>query len=198
MSIVGLALFARVIHGAGLSLTPAGIAVALGLLGGSALGLGAGFLGGWYGEITMRCLDVLLAIPPLLLSPALITALGSGTVNVAIAVGLSTAANFARATRDETLRVCRSGFVEATSSPGRRLLSDPRAPRPVTRPGRAALHRDPRDLRPSSRQPVPRSAHVRGVADFAESHSGAGDPHCAQWAALLEWPGRVVLRAQDR
>ena len=53
----------------------------------------------------MRSTDVLLAIPGLLLSLAVVTALGFGTLKVAIAVGVAEVATFARVMRAEVLRV---------------------------------------------------------------------------------------------
>jgi peptide/nickel transport system permease protein len=115
---LGRDLFARVVHGSSLSLLATLTAVSVALLLGSTLGLVAGFLGGWIDDAIMRVVDVLLAIPGLLLSLALVTALGFGTVNVAIAVGVATAANFARVMRSEVLRVRSGVFVEAARISG--------------------------------------------------------------------------------
>ncbi|WP_047222560.1 ABC transporter permease [Protofrankia coriariae] len=115
---LGRDLFARVVHGAALSLRTTMIAVAVGLVAGSAIGLVTGFAGGPADEIIMRVVDVLLAIPSLLLSLALVTALGVGTVSVAVAVGVPTVANFARVMRAETLRLRGAVFVEAARCAG--------------------------------------------------------------------------------
>jgi len=115
---VGRDLFTRVVHGAGRSLEASGIAVALGLLVGTAIGLIAGFAGRWVDELLMRLVDVLLAVPALLLSLALVTALGFGTVKIAIAVGIGTVAAFARVMRAEVLRVRTSTYVEAARACG--------------------------------------------------------------------------------
>jgi len=115
---VGRDLFARVVHGAGRSLQATGIAVAVGLVAGSAIGLLAGYLGRWVDELLMRLVDVLLAVPALLLSLALVTALGFGTVKIAVAVGVGTVAAFARVMRAEVLRVRASTYVEAARACG--------------------------------------------------------------------------------
>lgn len=115
---LGRDLFARVVHGTALSLTATVLAVVIGLAAGSAIGLLAGFLGGLVDDVLMRVVDVLLAIPALLLSLALVTALGFGTVQVAVAVGVAAIANFARVMRSEVLRVRRSAFVEAATASG--------------------------------------------------------------------------------
>jgi peptide/nickel transport system permease protein len=107
-----------VVHGAGLSLQATILAVGVGLVAGSAIGLLAGFVGRWVDEALMRGVDVLLAVPSLLLSLALVTALGFGTVKIAVAVGVGTVASFARVMRSEVLRVRTSGYVEAAQSCG--------------------------------------------------------------------------------
>lgn len=117
---LGRDLFSRTVHGAGLSLGAALIAVAVGLVIGSLVGLLAGFLRGWVDESLMRIVDVLLAIPALLLSLALVTALGFGTIKVAIAVGISSIAACARVMRSEVLRVREGAYVEAAEAGGAR------------------------------------------------------------------------------
>src|SRR5690606_26389095 len=114
------------------------LAVAVALVVGGLVGLAAGYAGGRLDELLMRGVDVLLAIPAILLSLALITALGFGTVKVAIAVGIAGVASFARVTRAETLRVRRSLYVEAARAVGTRRLTTlwrhvlPNAAGPVT------------------------------------------------------------------
>ncbi|MBT2248747.1 ABC transporter permease [Arthrobacter sp. BHU FT2] len=115
---LGRDLFSRVVHGSATSLAATAVAVAVGLVAGSVLGLLAGFLRGWVDDAIMRVMDVLLAIPSLLLSLALITVLGFGTVNIAIAVGIASVANFARIMRAESLRVGSAVYVEAARSSG--------------------------------------------------------------------------------
>jgi len=117
---LGRDLFSRVVHGAGLSLGAALIAVSVGLVAGTLVGLVAGFLRGWVDGLLMRAVDVLLAIPALLLSLALVTALGFGTVKVAIAVGITSIAACARIMRSEVLRVRESAYIEAATAGGAR------------------------------------------------------------------------------
>jgi peptide/nickel transport system permease protein len=117
---LGRDLYTRVVHGASLSLQATVIAVAVALLVGGLIGLLAGFVGRWVDEVLMRFVDTLMAIPAVLLSLALITALGYGTVKVAIAVGVASVANFARVMRAETLRIRRATYVEAARAVGTR------------------------------------------------------------------------------
>jgi peptide/nickel transport system permease protein len=114
----GRDVFARVVHGASLSLRATVLAVLVALIAGAALGLLAGFRGGWLDSVVMRVVDVLQAVPAILLSLALVTALGFGTTNVAIAVGIANLASFARLMRAEVLRVKSGVFVEAARASG--------------------------------------------------------------------------------
>ncbi|GAA4638294.1 ABC transporter permease [Actinoallomurus vinaceus] len=115
---LGRDLYARMVHGAALSLKATLIAVAVAFVVGGLLGLLAGFVGRWVEDLLMRFVDVLLSIPALFLSLALVTALGYGTVKVAVAVGIASVATFARVTRAEVLRVRQAVFVEAARSCG--------------------------------------------------------------------------------
>lgn len=78
----------------------------------------SGALGGAADALMMRIVDVLLAIPGLLLALSVIILLGFGTVNAAIAVGITSVANFARLARVEVVRVRRSDYVEAAYGSG--------------------------------------------------------------------------------
>jgi peptide/nickel transport system permease protein len=115
---LGRDLYTRMVHGAGLSLTATLSAVGIALVAGSILGLLSGAVGGIVDTASMRVVDVLLSIPALLLSLALVTALGFGTRNVAIAVGVSLVANFARVMRSEVLRIRQAPYVEAAHASG--------------------------------------------------------------------------------
>lgn len=117
---LGRDVFARVVHGAQLSLQATIIAVLVAFAIGGLLGLVAGFVGRWVEDVLMRVVDVLLSIPALFLSLALVTALGYGTVKVAIAVGLANLAGFARVMRSEVLRVRQAVYVEAARGSGTR------------------------------------------------------------------------------
>ncbi|MFF2083846.1 ABC transporter permease [Nocardia sp. NPDC058176] len=112
--------YARVVHGTALSLKATFIAVGVALVVGGAIGLLAGFVRGWVETIAMRFIDVVLSIPALFLSLALVTALGHGLVNVAVAVGVAGVAGFARVMRAEVLRVSQSVYVDAARSSGTR------------------------------------------------------------------------------
>ncbi|RJL24101.1 ABC transporter permease, partial [Pectobacterium polaris] len=86
-------------------------------------GLLAGAVGGWLDSVVMRSIDVLLAIPGLLLALSVIILLGFGTVNAAIAVGVTSVASFTRLVRSEVLRVRHSDYVEAAYGSGGTFFS---------------------------------------------------------------------------
>ncbi|MFF2027805.1 ABC transporter permease, partial [Streptomyces sp. NPDC058171] len=112
---LGRDLYTRTVYGTGLSMQATLIAVVVGLFAGSTIGLLSGFIGGKFDDVVMRLVDVLLSIPGLLLSLAVVSVLGFGTVNVAIAVGVASVASFARIMRSDVLRTRTQVFVEAAT-----------------------------------------------------------------------------------
>jgi len=115
---IGRDVYARIVYGAVHSLSGAFVAVTVGLLLGTLIGLLAGARGGWTDAALMRLVDSLLAVPSLLLSLSIIVLLGFGTLNVAIAVGAVAVARFARLARSEVVRVRHSDYVEAAFGSG--------------------------------------------------------------------------------
>ncbi|WP_017792380.1 ABC transporter permease [Leucobacter salsicius] len=114
----GRDVYARVVYGASQSISAALIAVLVGLVFGSLIGVTAGATGGLVDEALMRVVDVLLAIPTLLLSLSVVILLGFGTTNAAIAVGITSVAVFARLARAQVVSVRASEFVEAAYGSG--------------------------------------------------------------------------------
>jgi peptide/nickel transport system permease protein len=117
---LGRDLLARVIHGAAQTIGASLVAVAIGLGAGSVLGLVAAYFGSWVDTVVSRIVDVLLSIPGLLLSMMVVVALGFGTLNAAIAVGIASVATFTRLMRSEVLTVRNLTFVEAAHHLGAR------------------------------------------------------------------------------
>lgn len=120
---IGRDLYSRVVHGSINSLSGALLAVTVGLVLGTLIGVAAGSLGPRIDAVLMRIVDVLLAVPALLLALSIIILLGPGTLNTAIAVGIGSIAAFARLTRSEVLKVGRLDFVEAAYASGGRRIS---------------------------------------------------------------------------
>lgn len=114
----GRDLYARVVYGASQSIVGALVAVLVGLVVGTAMGLAAGAIGGAVDEVLMRVVDVLLAIPALLLSLSVVILLGFGTTSAAIAVGVTSIAVFARLARSRVVSVRVTDFVEAAYGSG--------------------------------------------------------------------------------
>ena len=123
---VGRDLYTRVVWGARQSLAGALVAVLVGIVVGTLLGIIAGSAAGvrggnrypWVDTAIMRVMDVLLSIPALLLSLSVIIVLGYGTINAAIAVGVTNVAMFTRLARSEVLGVAGTDFVEAAYGSG--------------------------------------------------------------------------------
>ncbi|MFD5320362.1 ABC transporter permease [Streptomyces sp. NPDC127098] len=117
---LGRDVYTRVVHGARTSLVAGLLSVALALVAGSVIGVLAGYLGGWLDHLLMRVVEVLVVIPGLLLSLAVVSVLGFGTTNVAVAVGIAGIPGFARVVRAEVLRVRASAYVRAAVTSGSR------------------------------------------------------------------------------
>lgn len=115
---LGRDVFTRVIYGTGASLTAALVAVAIAVIGGGLIGVVAGYLGGRPDRVGMRIVDVLLAVPSLLLSMTVIAATGGGTVELGVAVGIAGVATAARVVRSRTLQLRSAPFVEAAAVSG--------------------------------------------------------------------------------
>ncbi len=115
---VGRDVFSRVVYGARQSLLGALIAVIVGLVLGTLIGLIAGTQRGWVDTVLMRLVDVLLAIPGILLSLSIIIVTGFGSLQAAFAVGMTSVATFARLARSQVIQIAGADFVEAAYGSG--------------------------------------------------------------------------------
>ena len=115
---VGRDILARVVNGARISIASALAAVAVGLGGGTLLGLIAGYLEGRIGLAIMALMDLMLALPAILLAITIAARLGPGLTSAMIAAGLVGLPSYARLARGATLAIKRREFVEAARSTG--------------------------------------------------------------------------------
>ncbi len=110
--------FSRVIFGSRVSLyigfTTIGIAVIIGAV----IGAISGYLGGWYDNVIMRFMDVILAFPSFLLAIFIITILGRGLQNALLAIAVVNIPVFARLVRASVLSLKEQEFVAATRALG--------------------------------------------------------------------------------
>ncbi len=115
---IGRDILSRVIFGGRVSLRVGLISVSIAMVCGSALGLIAGYLGGWADAVIMRVVDVMLAFPGILLAIAIVAVLGPGIDNVMFAVGIESIPVYVRTVRASTLAVKQNEFVLAAHASG--------------------------------------------------------------------------------
>jgi peptide/nickel transport system permease protein len=115
---LGRDILSRIIHGARVSLQVGFVAVSISLVLGGTLGALAGYYGGNLDNVVMRFMDVLLAIPSILLAIAIVSAFGGGLVNVMIAVGISTIPVYARIVKASVISIKEQEFIEAARAIG--------------------------------------------------------------------------------
>jgi peptide/nickel transport system permease protein len=109
----GRDIFSTVLQGIGVSLEIAVLAVVIAGFIGTVGGIVAGFVGRWPSVIIMRITDILFAIPAILLALAIVTALGPGWLNSALAIGVGYIPIFVRVVRGPVLALREADFVRA-------------------------------------------------------------------------------------
>lgn len=114
----GRDILSRIIYGARVALYVAFVAVALALVMGVAIGLVAGFAGGWIDTVLMRLVDIMLSFPYLLLAIAIVATLGTGVQNTTLAVGIWATPSFARITRGQVLAIKGREYITAAQAVG--------------------------------------------------------------------------------
>ena len=177
----GYDILSRLIYGSRVSLIVGFISVGIGLLFGGMLGAVSAFYGGKTDNIVMRCMDIMMSIPDLLLAISIAASMGPGLTNAMIAVGISSIPSYARIVRASVMSTKEQEYIEAAGAIGasdRRIIL--------------------KHIIPNSFAPVLVQATL-GVANAilvtsALSFIGLGiQPPKAEWGAMLA-AGRSYIR----
>lgn len=115
---VGRDVLSRTIHAARISVQVALIAVTVGLVGGTLIGLIAAYFGGVIDLVLIRFMELLFSFPAILLAVVLMASLGTSILNAMIAIGIIFIPGFARLARASTMDVLRQQYVEAARTIG--------------------------------------------------------------------------------
>jgi peptide/nickel transport system permease protein len=183
----GSDMWTQMVYGARQSLVYGVVSTAIGLIVGATLGLvagGFGAVGGRFGQsvdtFIMRCVDIMLSIPSLLLAVSIAAVLGQNAYSVMIAIGAAQVPIFARLLRGSMLSQGRSDYVLAAGALGLRKKRI------------VVSHVLPNSVGPTIVQATLNLATaIIEVAALSYLGLGASDPAIAEW-------GRMLVAAQDR
>jgi peptide/nickel transport system permease protein len=115
---MGRDMYSRIIHGARISLAVGAGAMGLGGVIGIAVGLASGYLGGWIDLALQRLMDVMQALPLLVMAILMAASLGPSLRNTIIAIAIPLVPSVARVVRSSTLSLREQPFVEAARAVG--------------------------------------------------------------------------------
>ena len=166
--------FSRVVYGARYSLLIGVVSVAVGLSIGLIIGATAGYVGGWIDSILMRLMDIMLAVPGLLLAIGIVAVLGPGVWQIMIAVGVTQIPIFARLLRGTILGTREADYVLAARSVG------------VRRKTILLSHIIPNSLSPLNVQgTLALATAIIDVAGLGFLGLGPQDPSTPEWGTML-------------
>lgn len=183
-NVQGQDVFSRIIFGSRLTLGIAVMSVTIGVTVGSVLGAVAGFFRGWIDATIMRVVDIMLSIPGLLLAIAVVSWLGRGAMQIAIAIAIVNVPIFARILRGSLLALRDADYVIAAKSVG------------VGSPALLMRHMLPNAVGPLIVQAT--LALATAVVDAAAlGFLGLGppDPRTPEWGAMLSDTYRYLTDA---
>jgi peptide/nickel transport system permease protein len=109
----GRDILGRILHGARISMIIGFVAVLFALTLGGVLGAIAGYKGGWIDTLIMRLTDILLSIPMIMLSIAIVAAMGNSFFNLLVAISITLAPRYIRIVRASIITIKDQEFVEA-------------------------------------------------------------------------------------
>ncbi|WP_371736949.1 MULTISPECIES: ABC transporter permease [Brevibacillus] len=115
---IGRDILSRLLYGTRVTLTAAVMASAMTFVVGTLIGVTSAYIGGFFDNLIMRIMDVLLALPGIVLALAIVAALGPSQENAMIAIGIASIPGFSILVRGAALSIKESGYVEASRSIG--------------------------------------------------------------------------------
>ncbi len=123
---LGRDILSRVIHASRVSILVGFVAVFIGVVGGTSIGIFAAYFGGLADAALMRFMDIVFCFPAILLAVILMANLGTSVLNAMLAIGIIFIPGFARLTRAVAQNVQRQPFLEAAiclGMPGWRIVT---------------------------------------------------------------------------
>ena len=115
---MGRDILSRIIYGGRISLLVSLLAVIVSLVIGGLLGAVSGYFGGGVDSVIMRLMDILMAIPGILMAVCISAALGGGVWQTALAIAVAGIAGVCRLVRAQTLTLRNKEYIEAARASG--------------------------------------------------------------------------------